>query len=79
MSERFLATSFGNISMGKMGENTKPGSFLQKPPEILVYAIYIECRNPFRVCYLIYLNTRCGWGGIWHPRGEHHSNLCRFA
>jgi hypothetical protein len=45
-----VPTLFGNIfwrhlhgvCMCKMGENTKSGSFLQKPPETLVYVIYIE-------------------------------------
>ena len=53
-----------------MGENTKSGSFLQKPPETLVYVIYIERRSPFRYCYIISLNTRYGWGGNRTPSGR---------
>src|ERR1700733_3865928 len=50
-----------------MGDNTKSGSFLQKHLEMFAYAIYIERRNPFHICCLIYLSTWCGWGGIWAP------------
>jgi len=53
-----------------MGENPMCGSFLQNPLELLVYAIHIECRNPFCVCYLIYFSTRCGWGGSKVPSGS---------
>jgi|ERR1700733_2686203 hypothetical protein len=50
-----------------MGENTKSGEFLQKPAETLVYAVYIERRNPFRICYIIYSSTACGWEGTLAP------------
>ena len=41
----------------------EPWVILQKPPEALAYAIYIEHQNPFHVCCIIYLSTGCGWGG----------------
>ena len=49
---------------------TRSGSFLQKPPEPLVYVIYIERWSPFCYCYIISLNTRCGWGGNRTPSGR---------
>jgi hypothetical protein len=64
-----LATSLW-VGMCKMGENIKSGSFLQKPPETLVYAIYIERWSPFRICYIIYLSTGCGCRGTWTPSGR---------
>ena len=55
------------------------GHFYKKPLEVFAYAIYIERRNPFRVCYLIYLSMGCEWGRLGHPWGEDYLNLGRFA
>jgi hypothetical protein len=57
---RHLLATFHGFDMCEMGENTKSGSYLQKPLETFVYAIYIERRNPFCVYYLVvYLNMAC--------------------
>jgi len=78
---------FGNVFwrhlmwyyMCRMGENPKSGLFLQKALEILVYAIYIQCRNPFCICYLISLSMGYERGELGHPRGEYYLNLGRSA
>ena len=45
-----------NRTTQPMGENIKSRSCLRKSPEILVYAVYIECQTPFNICYFSYFS-----------------------